>query len=208
MDARWKVTFAFIGVFVAGSVFGGFFAARIGQQVANRERPRSFVARPQQPQFGAPQPVQAAQFMRRFAERLDLTDAQREKIRPITARAEEKIGRIRQMTLEQTDAALRQAQHDFRAELNDDQRRKLDRMQQAQGDAVRRERMRRQQQKLNGPGPQGGQVGPNQRPNQPVPDQQRRPFQNRRPQNPRPPGGDAPPGAEADDAPPAARAAP
>jgi hypothetical protein len=188
MNVPWKVILAFIGIFIAGSVFGGFFAVGIGQQYAQRERQRPIAIKLPQQQFGAPQ---ATQLLRRFAERLDLTEAQREKLKPIVSRAEEEIGRVRQKALEETDTILRRVQQDFRAELNADQKRKLDRMQKAQNDVMKQERQKRNLQDQQGmrplqpgqpgPGPQNGQSQPSFNPNQPNP--QKRPFQPQRPRN-------------------------
>ena len=70
MDKPWKVILAFVGVFIAGSVFGGFFSLRIGQQMVQRGGNRLVQPQPQMPPLGVP-------LIRRFADRLDLTEEQR-----------------------------------------------------------------------------------------------------------------------------------
>lgn len=183
MEKPWKVVLAFIAVFMAGSVFGSFFALRIGHQVAQRERPR--------PVAGTAQPMQpppATQLLRRFAERFELTTEQRDKLRPVLLRAEEQIGRIRQTSIEQTDVILRRMQQEFRSELTPDQVRLLDRMQRVQNDNLRRTRMLRQQPGFapqpNGPNRPGGE-------NQPLlqPNGNNRPFPNSGANAPPPPYG-------------------
>ncbi|MSU66184.1 MAG: hypothetical protein EXS38_08815 [Opitutus sp.] len=163
MDKPWKVILAFVGVFIAGSVFGGFFALRIGHQIAQRAGKRVL---PSQSPILPP----AVQLLRRFADRLELTVTQREKIAPIVSRGEEELSRARQSSLEQTGGILRRAQQEFRAELTPDQRRKLDRMEQSQRELMRQERMKRgvppQSFGPQGPAPDGPgrPFNPNQRP--------------------------------------------
>jgi len=195
MEKPWKVILAFVGIFIAGAVFGGFFALRIGQKMVQRADPRAG-QRPGQSQ--PPMPPLAVQILRRFADRLELTDVQRDKVAPIVNRAEEELSRQRRESLEQTEAILRRVQQEFRAELTPDQRRRLDRMEQNQRELMRKERLNRamqpQQFGPQGPGA-GGQGRPfnqNQRPfkqgqrpnpngsstNQPPPNQDQPPVQN------------------------------
>ncbi len=139
MEKPWKVILAFVGVFIAGAVFGGFFALRIGHQMVPRAGKR--VVPPQVPMV-----PQAVQILRRFADQLDLTDAQREKIAPIVNTAEEEISKVRRSTLEQTAVILRRVQQEFRGELTPEQRRRLDRMEQKQREFMRQERQNRAKQ--------------------------------------------------------------
>src|SRR3954469_14360137 len=102
MGSPWKVILAFVGVFVAGAVFGGFFTARsAGRRWAEREarlanQPANPVATqppaahnrpPNNPTraFGQITPV----MLQRLATQLKLTDDQKDKIKPIVTRAEE-----------------------------------------------------------------------------------------------------------------------
>ncbi len=183
MDKPWKVIVAFVAVFMAGSVFGGFFALRIGRQVAEQNRPGGMAANP----AAFAQPA-GPQLLRRFAERLELTDEQREKLRPVVSRAEEQLGRIRQTSLEQTETILRRMQQEFRAALTPQQIRTLDRLQRIQNENLRREREQRQRAQNFGPGPQPGM---------PVrPGGQNRPFNQRNEGNwgpPNQPGAYGPP---------------
>jgi len=151
MDKPWKVIVAFVAVFMAGSVFGGFFALRIGRQVATQNRPGGMAAKP-----AAFAPPAGLQLLRRFADRLELTDEQREKLYPVVSRAEEQLGRIRQTSLEQTATILRRMQQEFRAVLTPPQIRALDRLQRIQNENLRREREQRQRAQNFGPGPQPG----------------------------------------------------
>jgi hypothetical protein len=171
MNNNWKVVLAFIAVFILGTIFGGGFALRISKAVAPPERPQKrIVERLPQVRGEGVQPPLATQLLRRFAENLELTNEQRDKVKPLVQAAETKIMEIRQDSLEETESILRKLQEDFRAELTADQRRKLNRMQQRQNEMVTEERRRRQQQ-------QQGQPQFGTRPNQP-------PFNPNQPFNP------------------------
>jgi hypothetical protein len=161
MDKPWKVVFAFVGVFIAGSVFGGFFALRIGGRVLQMENP-ALRARPldqrnaqqQRPLLGGLQPVQAAQLMRRYAERLDLTPEQKEKINPLIQRATEDIRRQQQINLRENSIILQRLQQDLAKELTADQRVRLEKMEQ------RQQELRNQYGDRGNPGPrQPGREG-------------------------------------------------
>ena len=131
MDKPWKVIVAFVGVFLFGSVFGGLLALRFDQRAAAPRR----AAPPLQAQ-GAPLPG----ILRHFADRLDLTAEQREKIRPMVERAEEDFRRIRQTSLRDTGVILKRLQEDFSSELTPEQRKKLEKMQERQKEMLREER--------------------------------------------------------------------
>jgi Spy/CpxP family protein refolding chaperone len=71
------------------------------------------------PQFGP-------QLMRRFTEQLNLTREQRMKIRPIAARTEEELRRLRRDTQHQTEQVIERMQDEVAALLTPDQRGKFD----------------------------------------------------------------------------------
>lgn len=125
MEKPWKVIAAFVGVFVAGAVFGGLFSARAAR------RPLVVNPPPQQPQgvvvpllpgehkkgvANAPLPGPGPgprgnqitpELMRKFTRSLKLTPAQKEKILPIVGRAGEDFQRLR-------DEDIRRRQEDNR----------------------------------------------------------------------------------------------
>jgi hypothetical protein len=193
MNASWKVVLAFIGVFVAGTIFGGGFALRISEKLAPRTQPRKLVN--PQPKAGANALPFGTQLLRRFAENLDLSNEQRDKLRPLVLAAESQIAEIRQGSLEQTEKILRKLQEDFRAELQPEQLRKLNRMQQRQQEVMREEQQRRKQQQ---PFPPQNRSNQNFGPNQPFDPNQRpnRPNQFQGPQDFRPPNPPPPPQPE------------
>src|SRR5688500_5217296 len=112
MDVPWKVILAFVGVFIAGAIFGGVFTigvsarrfANFPRYVTPSERPvtalppatqppKTQVAGPQAPSAPAAQPrsnpitpVLMTQFTRRLN---NITAEQKEKLRPILGRAGE-----------------------------------------------------------------------------------------------------------------------
>ena len=140
MDKPWKVVFAFIGIFIAGAVFGGFFSLRIGGRVlqmqapARNPGPKAGFAAQQGPLLGGVEPVRAAQIMRRYAEQLDLTPEQKERINPLIQRATEDIRRQQQINFRENSVILQRLQQDLAKELTPEQRKRLEKMEQRQRD--------------------------------------------------------------------------
>ena len=106
MDKPWKVVCAFLGVFIAGAVFGGFFSLGIGRRIWEMEAPppakpavpqTQTQAQPTLPQppkgqptppLSVPQTVLAAQLqlMRQVANQANLTPTQKAQVLPIVQR--------------------------------------------------------------------------------------------------------------------------
>lgn len=86
MNRPWKVIFAFVGVFLAGGVFGGFVSLRLVKHHLETARRRGPVA---MEQF-------SPQIFKRLSDRLELTDEQKEKLRPIIRQADADLRRLRQ----------------------------------------------------------------------------------------------------------------
>lgn len=155
MDRPWKVIAAFIGVFVAGAVFGGFFSVGVGARWLAKETPATIAAAPiaaptpavaptpetkavARPGSGpgqaapvrpglltVPQSWQAPQLLRRYAERLELTPEQKQRIHPLIQRATEDYNRLRQNTFRETAIILDRLQQDIAAVLTPEQRQKM-----------------------------------------------------------------------------------
>jgi Spy/CpxP family protein refolding chaperone len=140
MQTPWKVLAAFMGVFVAGSIFGGFFALRV-----DRERGPQRRTEPQQP-VG---PL-TLRLMRNFAERLDLTAEQKEKLRPVMERAGEDIRRVQQSQFREMGVLVDRLQQDISQVLTPEQKVKLEAMKQQQ-----RERMKGDRDRNGGPDRRG-----------------------------------------------------
>lgn len=150
MDKPWKVIFAFVGVFIAGAVFGGLFTFRIGDHLLQKQgRPmggRGALAPGQQPMqrplLGGSQPVQPAQLLRRYAERLELTTEQKERIRPLVQRAAMDIRRQQQNHFRESGVILQRLQRDIADELTPEQRSTLRKMEQRQREITSEHRAR------------------------------------------------------------------
>jgi Spy/CpxP family protein refolding chaperone len=86
MNRPWKVILAFLGVFVAGAICGGFLSLRVARHFMEQARTRG----------PAPMDQFTPQIFRKLSERLELTAAQKEKIRPIIRQADGEMRRLRQ----------------------------------------------------------------------------------------------------------------
>lgn len=164
MDKPWKVVFAFVGVFIAGAVFGGFFTLRTsGKRFANDAGggraspglPRGQATRaagataagqssavpgqPNQAQAGRIAPA----LMNQFTKRLSPTAEQKEKIRPIVSRASEDIQRLQREHLQDTTRVSERMYEDVAALLTPEQRMHLEKMRQEMLERVRKEREKR-----------------------------------------------------------------
>ncbi|MEO6244731.1 MAG: hypothetical protein ABIQ12_04780 [Opitutaceae bacterium] len=157
MDKPWKVVFAFVGVFIAGAVFGGFFTLR---STLRRPSPEVVtlpaavipvvapVPGPTKP--GLPRVGISAALMRQFAQRLSLTNDQREKVRPIFARWGEDFQHLRQENERQQQQYLGDSVRlsermfgDVAAILSPEQRVELEKMRRESEERVERERQKR-----------------------------------------------------------------
>lgn len=134
MQTPWKVIAAFIGVFIAGSVFGGFFALRV-----DRDRGRGPQKRVEQPQPLGPLTLR---LMRSYADRLELTLEQKEKLRPVMERAGEDIRRVQQSQFREMGVLIERLQADVAQVLTPEQKVKLEAMKQQQRERMKGDRER------------------------------------------------------------------
>ena len=158
MEKPWKVIVAFVGVFIAGSVFGGLLALRLHQRErAPRFAPAAMMPPPTavpapvqlalapgqppatppgarataalpQMQLPAGMAVQAPQLMRRYVDRLNLTAEQKERINPLIQRAAADLRRQQQTNFRETGIILQHLQEDLGKALTPAQRGRLDQM--------------------------------------------------------------------------------
>jgi hypothetical protein len=136
MDRPWKVILAFLGVFIAGAVFGGSFTARLARVV---DRPAKAGKQAGKEPGGRIYP----QLMRQFTQRLNPTVEQQKAITPIVARAAEDLQRSQREHLADTTRATERMYEDVAALLAPEQRTKLEKMRQETRDRVRREKEKR-----------------------------------------------------------------
>jgi hypothetical protein len=147
MNVPWKVLLAFVGVFIAGAVFGGVFTMGVSArrfaprqmgpvdrpltQLPPATQPRPQVAGPQLPNQPAPprgNPI-TPQLMNQFTRRLpSLTGQQKETLRTILGRAGEDFHRLRQENLADVTRVTERMYADVSAILSIEQRAELEKM--------------------------------------------------------------------------------
>ena len=150
MDVPWKVILAFVGIFIAGAVFGGVFTMGVSaRRFANTPRvpaaverpiaqfpavtpPKTEVAGPLAPKSGPAQlrsnpitPVLMNQFMRKLS---GLTDPQKESLRKTLGRAGEDLHRLRQENFSDVARVTERMYADVSAVLTIEQRAELETM--------------------------------------------------------------------------------
>jgi hypothetical protein len=161
MDRPWKVVTAFIGVFIAGAVFGGLFTIGASARRMQLQRPvqplpaaegaQTKVAGPAAPATVSPRTSPLTpQLMRQFTRELGLTAEQREKILPIVGRAGEDFQRLRdeetrrrQENVADVARVNERMYVDVSGVLTPEQRTKLQEMRQRFEDRVQADRQRR-----------------------------------------------------------------
>lgn len=164
MEKPWKVVLAFLAVFVAGAVFGGFFTIGFGSRwAALREQhdtgrdttaPAAASVEPTRGGHRDFHPLQRLPFrwdpkqlMRRYADRLELTPEQRQRLEPLVQRAVEDYRRVQRSTFHETSVIIERLQEDIAKELTPEQRAKLDEMRERQRELLKRFEERREQRK-------------------------------------------------------------
>jgi hypothetical protein len=159
MEKPWKVIAAFILVFIAGAVFGGVFtvgfSARRSPGATKTSPPAkapvaSGAATPAKPKAeGQGAGVLARTnsltpaVLRQFAQRLELSAEQKERIGPIVSRASEDLVRLRQENLVDTARVTERMYTDVAAALTPTQRTELATMTRQMEERVMAERRKR-----------------------------------------------------------------
>lgn len=176
MEKPWKVIAAFVGVFIAGSIFGGLLALRMNRydMTPRRNEVPKVAAQPaapvgvatatanQPPQFQAATPratapvaqlqlppsmaAQAPQLMRRYVDRLSLTPEQKERINPLIQRAAADLKWQQQANLRQTGAIIQHLQEDIGKELTQVQRVRLEEIAEKQRQLIETREKQQQEQ--------------------------------------------------------------
>jgi hypothetical protein len=159
MDRPWKVILAFVGVFIAGAVFGGFFTLRSAARVAEASRPKANSVKPpagKQAPGGPAAPAAAKgiapQVMRQLTQRLSPTPEQQKAIRPIVSRAAEDLQRMQKEHLADTTRTTERMYADVAALLTPAQRAQLEQMRQEMLERVRKVREKRDENPAEGAG--------------------------------------------------------
>jgi hypothetical protein len=160
MDRPWKVIVAFVGVFIAGAVFGGFFTLRSAARVAEATRPKASAAKvpPGKPPAASPAAAPATakgiapQVMRQLTQRISPTPEQQKAIRPIVSRAAEDLQRMQKEHLADTTRTTERMYADVAALLTPAQRTQLEQMRQEMLERVRKVREKRDESTADGAG--------------------------------------------------------
>jgi hypothetical protein len=159
MNRPWKVILAFVGVFIAGAVFGGFFTLRSAARVVEVARPKAGPAKasaskPVTTVPAAPATAKgiAPQVMRQLTQRLSPTPEQQKAIRPIVSRAAEDLQRMQKEHLADTTRTTERMYADVAALLTPAQRTQLEQMRQEMLERVRKVREKRDEAAADGAG--------------------------------------------------------
>lgn len=162
MDKPWKVVFAFLGVFMAGAVFGGLFTLRASAkrfaselELSRATPPPPAVVVKESPTPGpAAAPAQAATppaakatptpqdrnvivVMRQLIQRVSPTSDQQKAMRIIVARATEDLQRLQREHWQDTTRVTERMYEDLGAVLSPEQRTQLEKMRQEMLERVR-----------------------------------------------------------------------
>jgi Spy/CpxP family protein refolding chaperone len=146
MNKPWKVVLAFLGVFVAGAVFGGFISLRVSRQFG-------FGGKEGRHESSMDQFV--PMILHRYADRLELTPEQLDKIRPIVQSTGEELRRLRRTNFTETIAVAERMHEQVTAILTTEQRTKFEAMKQELQERWKNERARRNVDRSSG-GPRRG----------------------------------------------------
>ena len=115
MDKTWKVVLAFIGIFLAGAVAGGFVALRFVKMPP-----------PQVLQRTVPEQQWVIGQMRRFVNELKLDEAQREQVKPALERAAADIRRLRRRAYRETMDIIESMNNEIAPMLTEVQKEKFE----------------------------------------------------------------------------------
>jgi hypothetical protein len=168
MDKPWKVITAFVGVFIAGAVFGGVFTLRASGKRLAAELP-SIPPAGQQPdgvsQRAAQPPGQLViqprgnpitpTLMRQFTRRLNLSAEQKDRIAPVVSRAGEDLLRLRQEHFADTQRVTERMYADVSAALSPEQRVELEAMRRELQERLQAERQKSERPKKTDTAPEG-----------------------------------------------------
>jgi hypothetical protein len=164
METPWKVIVAFIGVFVAGAIFGGVFTLGAGKrfhamepaapqvvqqqqtpprQVAQQPTPTDVQKTDRTKQVATKPPPLTLGMMRELTKRLSPTSEQQKAFRPIVQRASEDIQRSQREHIAETSRVMDRMYEDISALLSPEQRILLEKIRQELLEKSRQERMKR-----------------------------------------------------------------
>lgn len=141
MNKPWKVIFAFLGVFLAGAVFGGFLSVRMA---------RNHVYRSSSMDRFTPM------ILNRYADRLELSPEQLDKIKPIVKSADEALRHLRSIGYRDAVAVGEKMNEEVSKLLTPEQNAKLEELKQEMRARWKKDRGKRGDEPLP-----SSRVGPN-----------------------------------------------
>jgi len=128
MNKPWKVILAFLGVFLAGAVFGGLLVLRAAR---NHDMKSAAMDR-----F-------TTMVLTRYSNRLALTSEQKEIIRPIVMKAEGELRRVRNAGFKETVAIAEKMNEEVAKVLTPEQAGKLQKLRKEMSERWKRDRAKR-----------------------------------------------------------------
>ncbi len=149
MNRTLKVSLLCLGIFATGAIAGGVVALRHEKQQQQQQRMEERRAR------SADRDSFGPQTLRRFTESLELTEEQRETIRPIITQSAEELRRLRRESFKATTAVIEQMEAKVALELTEAQKSRLAEMQAKQRERMQRWMSDRQQRRPENRGPGG-----------------------------------------------------
>lgn len=147
MKPSLKLSLLCVGIFASGAVAGGFGGRKFF--------PPPSLARASAPGGGGAQESFGAQQLRRFTAELELTDAQREALRPIMEQAGEDLRRLRRESWRQSSTIIDRMEAAVALRLNPQQRERFAVLQESQRARLkaRMEERHRRRSEGESPGP-------------------------------------------------------
>ena len=113
MNKPWKIIIVLLGIFAAGGVTGGFVTLKVWRdKITNRPVPEEWEPK----------------HLKKLSDRLNLTDEQKEQVRPIIRRNIELLNRLRNECMEETRVVVEAMQREISEMLTPEQRVKFEQM--------------------------------------------------------------------------------
>lgn len=153
MAGTLKIVLAVGGIFIAGAVTGGFVSLRVAEHLAREARA--------QQRFGP------TEIGGRLAAQLQLTEDQKEKVRPIINRMSEDLRKVRRESFSQTAAIIEKMDADLAKILTSEQKQML--VEIRAREAERRKKWMNERAKRGDQPPRPGEDGPPSGPPPPEP---------------------------------------
>ncbi len=154
LERPWKLILLLVGIFAAGAVTGSFATLMVGKKIAQART--------------APDQWISARF-KMFAERLELTPPQVEKLEPIMRRNAEDLKRLRQDGMRDTRRIVERMEKEIAAVLTPEQQAKFDVLSKEMAERARKFMEQREQRRHDPRGRPPGEKGGKGERNPPAP---------------------------------------